>query len=102
VLFTEVGHGEPDNRVDLDLGEVREVTFDARIHDLVAVVVEGETYALAQTDLVPAVVQAEGLGQDALPGKLLQVLGLSLGEYPRIRVCSRCQSALSRQRQWWA
>jgi hypothetical protein len=37
--LTEVGHGEPDDRVDLDLGEVLEVTFDARIHDLVAVVV---------------------------------------------------------------
>jgi hypothetical protein len=30
ILLTEVGHGEPDDRVDLDLGEVREVTFDAR------------------------------------------------------------------------
>jgi hypothetical protein len=30
ILLTEVGHGEPDDRVDRDLGEVREVTFDAR------------------------------------------------------------------------
>jgi hypothetical protein len=32
VVLPEFGHGEPDDRVDLDLGEVREVTFDARVN----------------------------------------------------------------------
>jgi hypothetical protein len=34
VVLKEVGHGEPDHGVDLDLGEVREVTFDARVMSL--------------------------------------------------------------------
>ena len=53
--------------------------------------IQGITDAAAQPDLIPPVGQPESLRQDALSGKLLQVLGLSLGEDARICVYGRCQ-----------
>ena len=71
--------------------------FDARVDVTRAVIVQGITDAVAKADLVSPVGQPEGLREDALPSKPLQVVRFIQRQYPS--VCVRCRREDQRGRE---